>query len=401
MKLIYTAKAFLFFAIFLPSIYLSAQTPTITTQGVCAGVVADFNTNDNGFNSPSLYGSVFDSSFYFNTARGNWTDYLPPTRVAAPGFPRVQNLISPPYFNPNAIGTFNVGFYYIVNNPLIDRFQIRIISVTQTPMGTVTNVEATSGLQTFAAWSTPVAYTDNGPNPTPFLNGFQGTVCMRLIDPDITNGPNTSYRVELSYIINEAFFAVFDNFSIGPLNSPLPVNFIGIVANRNTTDNSVQLKWDVSEEVNVKEYNIERSLSGTTFTKIGANPSKGKSIYSYTDYTATAGTIFYRIKSIDIDGRSKYSSIISIKGNSSGSFSDKLMLYPVPANDEVTVQHKKVLRDAKITISSIDGKILGTIIPAEGASHTPIKIGGLNPGLYLVRFEDGTGYSETAKLIKN
>lgn len=401
MKSFYSSKTGLFSFFLFLTIFTSAQSPSTVSPGICQGVIADFNTSDNGFNSPSIYGGIFDSSFFKNVSRGYWTDYLPPLRVTAPGFPRTQSIISPPYPNPNAIGTFNVGFYYIVNNPLVDRFLVRIISVTTTGQGTVTNVEATSGLQSFAAWSTPVPYIDNGPSPTPLLNGFEGFVCLRLIDPDITNGPNTTYRVEVAYLLNGAFFAVFDNFSIGPLNSPLPVNFIGIVANRNTIDNSVQLKWDVSEEINVREYAVERSFSGTTFTNIGVNPSKGKSIYSFTDYTATAGTVFYRIKSIDIDGRFKYSSVIKIKGNSSGSFSDKLMLYPVPANDEVTVQHKKVLRDAKITISSIDGKILRTIIPAEGASHTPIKIGGFNPGLYVVRFEDGTGYSETAKLIKN
>lgn len=86
----------------------------------------------------------------------------------------MPNIISPPYNNPNPTGTFNVGFYYIVNNPAVDRFQIRIISITQTPQGTITNVEATSGLQSFAAWSTPTPYVDNGPTPTSLLTGLSG-----------------------------------------------------------------------------------------------------------------------------------------------------------------------------------------------------------------------------------
>src|SRR5690242_21176313 len=104
----------------------------------------------------------------------------------------------------------------------------------QTPQGTVTNVEATSGVQFFANWSTPRPYVDTG---TVLLNGFEGNVCIRLIDPDIVNA-NTTFRVEVSYLIHEPFFAVFDNVSIGPLQIPLPVDFIGLVANRNT-DNSV------------------------------------------------------------------------------------------------------------------------------------------------------------------
>lgn len=400
MKSLYSLKALLFSLSFLFVIFSSAQSPTTTTQGICAGVVANFNTNDNGFNSPSIFGGVFDSSFYFNASRGYWTDYLPPTRVNAPGFPRVQSIISPPYNNPNPNGTFNVGFYYIVNNPAVDRFMVRIVSVTQTGQGTVTNIEATSGLQSFAAWSTPVAYTDNGPSPTPFLNGFEGNVCIRLVDPDIINGPNTTFRVEVAYLINGAFFAVFDNLSIGPLNSPLPVNFIGLVANRNT-DNSITLKWDVSEEINVREYQVERSENGSSFSSVGSVPVKGKSIYAFTDYTVSSKTIFYRVKSIDIDGRFKYSGILKIFGSSSNSYADGLMIYPTPSHDDITISHKKLTRDAKMVIISLDGKVLRTIIPTPGSSHTLTNISGMAPGMYFLQLEDGIGNVQTVKLLKN
>src|SRR5687768_6180574 len=118
MKHIYLRPGKFFRAILLSgilafSIASSAQSPTLTTHGICTGVIADFNTDDNGFNSPSVYGSVFDSSFYFNPSRGYWTDYLYPQRVTAPGAPRAQNLVSPPYQNPSPSGTFNIGFYYI------------------------------------------------------------------------------------------------------------------------------------------------------------------------------------------------------------------------------------------------------------------------------------------------
>jgi len=400
MKLFYSVKARLLFLSFFSIVYVSAQTPTIVTPGVCDGVIADFNSEDNGFNSPSIYGSIFDSSFYYSSARGYWTDYMYPLRTTAPGFPRVQNIISPPYHNPNPNGTFNVGFYYIVNSPAVDRFQVRIISVTQTPSGTVTNVEATSGVQFFSAWSTPIAYVDNGPNPTPLLDGFAGNICMRLIDPDIINGPNTTFRVEVSYIINEAFFAVFDNLSIGPFQSPLPVNFIGLLANRNT-DNSVSLKWDVSEEINVQEYQVERSENGSYFVPVGALTAKGKSIYAYTNTDVPAATVFYRVKSVDIDGRFKYSGIVKLPGNSTNSYSDHLMIYPTPAQDEITVTHKKLSRGAQMTISTVDGKVMKNIIPAAGSSHTPVTINGLTPGIYFLRLDDGMGNVQTTKLLKN
>jgi hypothetical protein len=78
-----------------------------------------------------------------------------------------MTVISPPFTNPNPNGTFNIGFHYIVNNPALDRFQVRIISLTQTSMGTVTNVEASSGAQFFSNFSTPTLYIDGTTSPVP------------------------------------------------------------------------------------------------------------------------------------------------------------------------------------------------------------------------------------------
>lgn len=377
----------------------NAQTPSTMTPGVCSGIVANFNTGDNGFNSPSIFGSIFDSSFYFNSARGYFTDYFPPTRVNAPGAPRVQSIISPPYPNPNPNGTFTVGFYYIVNNPFVDRFQVRIISVTQTPSGTVTNVEATTGLQSFAAWSTPTPYVDNGPTPTPFLNGFEGRVCLRLVDPDIINAAGTTFRVEVSYLLNSAFFAVFDDLSIGPLNSPLPVNFIGLLGNRNA-DNTVQLKWDVSQEIDVREYQIERSDNGTSFVTAGSVAAKGKSIYVFSDQGSTR-TVFYRVKSVDIDGRTKYSGILQLKGSANDTYATGLMIYPVPAQNDITIAHKRLERGARITITSTSGTTMKIVSPVMGTSNTMINISAMPAGLYFVQLDDGKGGVQTTKLVKN
>jgi Secretion system C-terminal sorting domain len=401
MKKIYPAKVILIVSLLL-SLLANSQAPTTVGPGICDGVVANFNTDDNGYNSPSVYGSIFDSSLYYHAGRGYFTDYLPPSRTTAPGFPRVMNIISPPYVNSSPVGTFNVGFSYIVGNPLADRFQVRIISVSVTPQGTVTNVEATSGVQFFSSWSTPTPYVDGTtvpvPDPTPLLNGFRGNICIRLIDPDISNGPTTTYRVEVSYIINEALFAVFDNLSIGPQNSPLPVNFIGLVAQRNN-NNGVDLKWDVSEEVNVREYQIESSTNGSSFTTIGSYLAKGKSIYLFTNYNAPSNTVFYRIKSVDIDGRYKYSGILRLTG--SNSFSARLLIYPDPATNDITIQHKRLSANAKMTITSLDGQIIKVIFPSEGVSHTQVDISRFAPGMYFLMLDDGKGDIQSAKLIKN
>jgi len=192
---------------------------------------------------------------------------------------------------------------------------------------------------------------------------------------------------------------VFDNLSIGPVGAPLPVDFIGVVANRNSSNNTVDLKWDVSSEVNVSEYAVERSTNGSSFTTVGTIAAKGKSIYAFTNYNVPSTTVFYRIMSRDIDGRTKYSGIVKLAGNNS--YSDQLKVFPSPARDEITIQHSKLEKAAKIMITSIDGQLMKTILPREGTSHTFVNITGFAPGMYFIRLDNGTGDVQTVKLIKN
>jgi hypothetical protein len=52
MKLIYNVRTWVVTCFLLATATgLNAQSPTNTTPGICEGVIANFNTNDNGFNS--------------------------------------------------------------------------------------------------------------------------------------------------------------------------------------------------------------------------------------------------------------------------------------------------------------------------------------------------------------
>jgi len=161
----------------------------------------------------------------------------------------------------------------------------------------------------------------------------------------------------------------------------------------------VDLKWDVTHEVDVREYLVERSSDGSSFTAVGTTTAKGKSIYTFSNADVPSGNLFYRIKSVDIDGRYKYSGILKLSGNNS--YSNDLKIYPQPAANEVTVQHRRVTTNAKLMITSADGQVIKTIIPALGASHTPIDLTGMTSGVYFIRLDDGKGFIQSAKLIKN
>ena len=82
-------------------------------------------------------------------------------------------------------------------------------------------------------------------------------------------------------------------------------------------DNSVRLEWRSEQEINLLEYQIERSASGGDFVYIGnQTPNGSNSDYSYLDETVFAKisdrTYSYRIKIVDKDESFTYSLVVTI-----------------------------------------------------------------------------------------
>jgi hypothetical protein len=97
----------------------------------------------------------------------------------------------------------------------------------------------------------------------------------------------------------------------------LPVTFVSVTANR--IANAVQINWKVAGEINIKEYEVQRSVDGRNFSSIGTIPATGNSRsgagYGLLDASAAAGILFYRISSIGTNADKKYSSIIKLSAH--------------------------------------------------------------------------------------
>lgn len=98
-------------------------------------------------------------------------------------------------------------------------------------------------------------------------------------------------------------------------SSPLPVKFVGFTVTRK--DNDVLIQWSTSEEINAEMYEVERSIDGTNWNTIAYVAAVGNSSatnnYSFTDKKISVKVAHYRIKEIDLDGKTVYTSIKSIK----------------------------------------------------------------------------------------
>jgi len=345
----------------------NAQFPTIVTPANNCTVFRDFNVSDEGFSSPSIYTSAEDVSFFWNAGSG--------AEIESSGLAvRNGSLISPVYFQ-TVNGQVTVGFSYSV--PVGTEYRLRIISDAGSPPLEV------------------LANTANGPIYTP-LQGTSGNVCILVSDADLTMGRGIRFEFTFRAVLPGNM--LFDNLAATVAAGPLPVTFEGFAARRNT-DGSLKLLWDVGTEVNVKGYYVESSINGVDFTNIGYVTATGNDIYSLNHDGKLVQNTFFRVKSIDFDGRLKYTPIIRVNAHETSG--GQIQMYPVPARDQVTIQHDKALENTIISLLSPDGKILQSKVVVPGSFQTQLNINTLSAGIYIVRYADGNGDLRTLKLVKN
>ena len=106
------------------------------------------------------------------------------------------------------------------------------------------------------------------------------------------------------------------------------------------SDKRVQLRWSTLEEYQNKGYEIERSLDGRQFDRIGWVPAMTDAPYKYEFLDSSppaSSVIYYRLRQVDWDGRSSYSTIASVYPKDR---EQNLTIYPNPSSAGFWVNSK-------------------------------------------------------------
>ncbi len=173
-------------------------------------------------------------------------------------------------------------------------------------------------------------------------------------------------------------------------NLVLPLNLLSF--NGVLKSESVFLKWTTNNEINTQSFTVEKSKDAVNYTSIGVVPSKNlpsTNYYEYTDKTVN-GTVFYRLKMTDKDGSITYSSVISINNSL---LSSKLVAYPNPFTENVTINHTKSSANDFIRILNIDGRIINSYRVEPDAKQTTINVSELIRSQYLLQYVGKEGTS--------
>jgi hypothetical protein len=183
-----------------------------------------------------------------------------------------------------------------------------------------------------------------------------------------------------------------NSFYIGSVNaatSPLPITLTDFFAS--PEKEGINLHWVTESEINFDHFQLERSSDGEEFISIAKVGAKGtvssRTEYAYLD-AHTFGRNYYRLKCIDLDGSSAFSSVLLVDAGT------LYAVYPNPITD-----HKFTLEffdnDPAVTEVILMDQ-LGRVCYTKVVNHAhqlmelPESIG---PGIYFLKVTKGATHT--------
>lgn len=159
----------------------------------------------------------------------------------------------------------------------------------------------------------------------------------------------------------------------------------------------VMLHWETATETDNKDFTVERSKDGISYSVLSVLPSKAphgnslKSVqYEYLDEKPIEGTSYYRFKQTDYNGKFKYFQSISVDMEKSNNVT--FTVYPNPNQGQFTVDFTGVENNHEIEVVMYDqqGKLVyqKTIMSESLATNTfsIIPDEKIASGTYMVNF---------------
>ncbi|MEO7394552.1 MAG: T9SS type A sorting domain-containing protein [Chitinophagaceae bacterium] len=247
-----------------------------------------------------------------------------------------------------------------------------------------------------------VITNDNEPNGETMIVSIIKTsndgVVVLNTDGSFTFTPNANFKgstTTFTYSLSDnGYSPLTSNVATVTINfiaaATLPINLINFDAKYNKPD--AILNWSTAQEKNFSHFVLEQSTDGIIYNQLavvfGAGESDTKKNYSYTDKNLTGrkGLVYYRLKSVDNDGKYDYSSvrIIRLDEEKKGI---TLSTYPNPAVNELKVTIPAAWQSKKATyeVVNINGQVAKRVTTANSSQTETININNLAPGFYIVK----------------
>ncbi|MDN3657531.1 T9SS type A sorting domain-containing protein [Ferruginibacter paludis] len=188
------------------------------------------------------------------------------------------------------------------------------------------------------------------------------------------------------------------------VTTPLPVSLVNFQGRYN--NQSAILSWITASEINLKNFELQKSYTGNQFSAIATIASSGNTQlthnYGFTDASIHSNVVYYRLKMVDNDNvTARYSKVIVLHADK-GIMVNNISPNPFASTIKINVNAAK---EAKLDISlnDLSGRRIKTIhyIAKEGVNNITMSgLSGLAKGAYIVELNSANENISRQMLIK-
>ena len=198
------------------------------------------------------------------------------------------------------------------------------------------------------------------------------------------------YRAYASPTLQTMYQSGLTIGGLATINLPVSIAGLNAVINNKT----IQTNWHTATELNVSAFNVQHSKDGNSFKTIGIVNAvgKGANSYQFTDLSPVSGTNYYRLQSVDKNGKMSYSKIILVVLSAG----NKLSVYPNPSRGNVTINGTHI---ASVQVLDNLGRIISTQT-LNDATNPSLEVSKLKAGSYRIRTRLTDGTITTVSFIK-
>jgi hypothetical protein len=159
------------------------------------------------------------------------------------------------------------------------------------------------------------------------------------------------------------------------------------------------LSWSTATERESERFEVERSTDLSTWELVASAAAAGtsNSTLHYMAYDkAPPQLAYYRLRQVDLDGTSTFSEVVAVQRENGD---EKLLLFPNPGVDQLTVRSPGQEPIEQVEIAAADGRVLLRVVGLAAQGSQDVDVARLRTGTYFVRVATASGV-RTATWVK-
>ncbi|HOT96098.1 MAG TPA: T9SS type A sorting domain-containing protein [bacterium] len=233
-----------------------------------------------------------------------------------------------------------------------------------------------------------------------YANWQAGDTLVVKFENVLTTSPFYGAAKSISYVTTEDPYEI-----VGSVSLPVELTtFTAAVKNTSLSD-VVLLEWHTVGESNNLGFDVERSLDGKSFTRLGFVAGAGSTnlaqSYGFTDSKVEVGTYFYRLRQIDRNGAFTYSDVREVEVTAPQRY-ELTQNFPNPFNPQTEIVFR-VKQEGMVTLKVFDllGREVRTLVNEKktaGVHRVTFDAHALPSGVYVYSITMGS-FHDVKKML--